>query len=244
MDHERPSPSHQGAEEPSTSGRTWDPLSTIKAKMCKSKHDDAILALAGPAVIALAADPLLSVVDTGFVGHIGPDELAALGVNTALFSFAFVVFNFLATATTPSIAKAVAQGDREGAGRQVWQAGVVALVLGLGVGAGLVAFADPALSWMGADSSPHVHELAHEYLVWRALAAPAALLLTASQGAFRGLQDMKTVLNITVFANMINLALDPLLIFGLHQGVAGAAAATTGEAPGSGITAGLDVARA
>lgn len=37
----------------------------------------------------------------------------ALGVNTALFSFCFVVFNFLATATTPLIAAAVSAGDRQ-----------------------------------------------------------------------------------------------------------------------------------
>ncbi len=37
----------------------------------------------------------------------------ALGVNTALFSFSFVVFNFLATATTPLIAAAVSAGNRE-----------------------------------------------------------------------------------------------------------------------------------
>lgn len=65
-----------------------------------SKHDSAIAALALPAVLALAADPLLSMVDTVFVGRAGAEPLAALGVNSALFTLAFVVFNFLATATT------------------------------------------------------------------------------------------------------------------------------------------------
>ena len=61
----------------------------------------------------------------------------------------------------------------------------------------------------------------------RALAAPAALLMTVGQGAFRGLQDMRTPLAITLAANAINLGLDTLLIVFLGWGVKGAAAATT-----------------
>lgn len=61
----------------------------------------------------------------------------------------------------------------------------------------------------------------------RALAAPAALLMTVGQGAFRGLQDMRTPLAITLAANGINLALDTLLIVVLGWGVKGAATATT-----------------
>lgn len=37
----------------------------------------------------------------------------ALGINTALFSFSFVVFNFLATATTPLVATALSSGDKQ-----------------------------------------------------------------------------------------------------------------------------------
>lgn len=51
----------------------------------------------------------------------GADALAALGVNSALFTFSFVVFNFLATATTPVVAAALAVGDRERAGKVTLQ---------------------------------------------------------------------------------------------------------------------------
>jgi hypothetical protein len=47
----------------------------------RSKHDGAILSLAGPALLALAADPLLSMVDTAFVGQIGPGELVSRGAG-------------------------------------------------------------------------------------------------------------------------------------------------------------------
>lgn len=61
---------------------------------------------------------------------------------------------------------------------------------------------------------------------FRACAAPAALLTTVGQGAFRGLQDMKIPLAITLGANAINLSLDIVLILGLGWGIKGAATAT------------------
>lgn len=73
-------------------------------------------------VLALAADPLLSIVDTLFVGKAGTDALAALGVNSALFTLSFLVFNFLATATTPLVASSLAAGDDMVSGTRVdWE---------------------------------------------------------------------------------------------------------------------------
>lgn len=60
----------------------------------------------------------------------------------------------------------------------------------------------------------------------RSFAAPAALICLSGQGVFRGLQDTRTPLAITLAANSINFILDPILIYGLHMGVKGAALAT------------------
>ena len=102
----RPAPA--GALE--ASAKPWQRL---HLPALRHPRDPAILSIALPAVLALAADPLLSVVDTLFVGRLGAEELAALGVNTALFSLAFLLFGWLATATTPIIATALARGDKE-----------------------------------------------------------------------------------------------------------------------------------
>src|SRR5688572_24737277 len=96
-----------------------------------SSVDRRILRLAVPALGALAADPLLSLVDTVFVSRLGTVSLAALGVDTALFSFAFFVFNFLACATTPMVARRLGAGDDAGAGRVVAQAIFLGLALGV-----------------------------------------------------------------------------------------------------------------
>ncbi|KAK1861096.1 hypothetical protein I4F81_003680 [Pyropia yezoensis] len=65
------------------------------------------------------------------------------------------------------------------------------------------------------------------YLRGRAVAAPAVLGLLSIHGAYRGLRDTITPLRITVAANVVNLVLDPVLIFGAGLGAAGAALATS-----------------
>jgi len=203
-------------------------VEAIKSIFRSNPHDAAIFSLATPAIVALAADPLLQVVDTIFVGHSGSDALAALGVNSALFTFSFIVFNFLTTATTPLVATALSTGDRRRAGMVSMQALMLALILGSGLAAGLTLGADQALELMGADpKNSEMFAMAKEFLRIRALASPAVLVTTVGQGVFRGLQDMRTPLSITLAANSINLALDTVLIIGMGWGVQGAATATS-----------------
>jgi MATE family multidrug resistance protein len=189
-----------------------------------SPYDRDILDLAAPALAGLAAGPLVSLVDTAFVGQLGRVPLGALGVNTSIFSMTFVIFNFLAYGTTPRVGRAVGNDDWEEAGRVVMRA------LTLAVGAGIVALialqalARPILVLMGASEELMAPALA--YLRIRALAGPAVLLITASHGAFRGYQDTRTPMVVTLGFNVVNGGLDPLLIFVLDWGLAGAAAAT------------------
>lgn len=197
------------------SGRVW---------ALHNSHDREIAALAIPALGALIADPLLSLVDTAFIGRLGEDELGALGVAAAVFAVAFVVFNFLEYATTAMVARAVGSGDLEAAGRQVLSALMVAATAGAVVVVVLETAVDPILTVMGAEG--RLRDLAAAYIRIRALAAPAVLVVRAGHGAFRGYQDTRTPLLVTAGINAINLTLDPLLIFAVGWGVAGAAWAT------------------
>ena len=189
-----------------------------------SPHDRDILDLAVPALAGLAAGPLVSLVDTAFVGQLGRVPLAALGVNTSLFSMTFVIFNFLAYGTTPRVGRAVGENNRDEAGRVVARALTLAVGVGIVALVALQAFARPVLSLMGARDELMAPALA--YLRIRALAGPAVLLITASQGAFRGYQDTRTPMVVTLGFNVINGGLDPLFIFVFDWGLAGAAAAT------------------
>ncbi|WP_022836102.1 MATE family efflux transporter [Salisaeta longa] len=198
----------------------------MHALSLRHSHDRAIFDLAVPALAGLAAGPLVTLVDTAFVGQLGPVALGALGINASLFSMTFVIFNFLAYGTTPRVGRALGEGDRAEAGRVVLRALVLALGAGAVALAALQLLARPLLALMGAGE--RLMEPALTYLRIRACAGPAVLLITAGNGAFRGYQDTRTPMAITVGFNLINLVLDPLLIFGLGWGLAGAALATAG----------------
>jgi len=186
--------------------------------------DRRIFALAIPAVGALAADPLLSLADTAFVARLGPEALAALGVNGAIFGFAFVVFNFLAYVTTPLVARAVGAGDQREAEAVISRAVVLGALLGVLATALLVLLASPLLDVMQAG--PGVRGPALDYLRVRAFAAPAVLVTLAAHGGFRGLADTRTPLLVALLANVVNIGLNWFFIFGLGLGVAGSALAS------------------
>lgn len=192
--------------------------------MLSSPHDRDILNLAVPALAGLAADPLVSLIDTAFVGQLGPLPLGALGVNASIFSMTFVLFNFLAYGTTPRVGRAVGDENMAEAGRVVVRALTLAVLVGLIALTALQILARPILLLMGAGAE--LMDPALTYLRIRALAGPAVLLITASHGAFRGYQDTRTPMFVTIGFNVINAGLDPILIFGLDWGLAGAATAT------------------
>ena len=186
--------------------------------------DARIFALAIPAVGALAADPLLSLADTAFVARLGPEALAALGINGAIFGFAFVVFNFLAYVTTPLVARAMGADDRPEAMAVISRALILGGVLGVAASLLLWILAPQLLDLM--QTGAEVRSPAMSYLQIRAWAAPAVLVTLAAHGSFRGLADTRTPLVVALVVNVINIVLNPILIFGLGMGVAGSALAS------------------
>src|SRR5512134_3322911 len=101
-------------------------------------HDREILRLAGPAFLALVAEPLFLLADAAIVGHLGTAELAGLGIAGAVIQTAVGLCIFLAYGTTASVARRIGAGDPRGALAQgvdgIWLAlliGVVTTVVGI-----------------------------------------------------------------------------------------------------------------
>lgn len=187
-------------------------------------YDRRIFRLAIPALGTLLADPLVSLVDTWFVGRLGATSLAALGIAVAIFAVGFWAFNFLSYGVTPLVSHALGEGDELKAGRIVGSGLVAAVGLGFAVAVVLVSAAGPLTELMGGRGV--VHEQAAGYLRIRALATPAVLTIMLGHGAFRGHHDTRTPLTVSLMFNLVNFVLDPILIFGLGWGLNGAAIAT------------------
>jgi len=205
-----------------------------------------LVALSIPVLFSLIAEPLTGLVDTAFVARLGAPPLAALGVGTIVLSGSFWIFNFLGIGTQTEVAKALGSGRRERAREINGLAIVVSLALGIAVLLVGLPFAPWIAELMSAEGS--VHSLAVTYMRVRLLGAPAVLVTIAVFGTLRGLQDMKTPLWIAVGVNVLNLGLDPVLIFGFlgvpAMGVAGAAAASTASQwLGAGVVAAIALRR-
>ena len=192
-----------------------------RVRLRAHRDDRAIVALALPALGALAADPLYSVIDTAFVGHLGTPQLGAVAVGTTVFNASFWIFSFLAYGLTPRVARAFGAGDISRASRLGVQALLLAAVLGAVVTAGGLAGAPALVRAFGAEG--RVASLAESYLTIRVLAAAPVLVALVGHGWLRGVQDTRTAMLITVAGAAANTALDYLFIFGLGWDLAGAA---------------------
>lgn len=183
-----------------------------------------ILRLAVPALGALAADPVVILVDTAFVGRLGTHALASLGVAGAVSTLAFFAFNFLQYGVAPMIGTLVGADRRRDAADVARHAMVIALGLGVVMGAITAVGAPWFVDLMAAP--PESVDGAVTYLRVRALAAPALMAIMVGNGAFRGHQDTVTPLRMVLILNLVNLVLDPLFIFTFGWGLGGAALAT------------------
>jgi putative MATE family efflux protein len=187
-------------------------------------HDREIIAIALPALGALAAEPLYLLADTAIVGHLGTPQLAALALAATALGGLTTVFNFLVYGTTAAVARAHGAGEADRAHELGGQAIWLGLALGCLLALATVALAGPATAALGR--SGHVATLAARYLRISAAGLPAVLLATAGQGYLRGISRLRRPLEIVIASNVANLALELVLVYGLHLGLDGSALGT------------------
>ncbi|MFI8069297.1 MATE family efflux transporter [Streptomyces sp. NPDC086033] len=187
----------------------------------RRQHDREIVALAVPAFGALVAEPLFVMADSAIVGHLGTAQLAGLGIASALLTTAVSVFVFLAYATTAAVARRVGAGDLQAAIRQGMDGIWLALLLGAVVIAVVLPTAPSIVELFGASDT--AAPFATTYLRISALGIPAMLVVLASTGVLRGLQDTKTPLYVAIAGFVANAVLNAGLVYGADLGIAGSA---------------------
>jgi Na+-driven multidrug efflux pump len=190
-----------------------------------------------PCLALWISGPLLSLVDTTFIGRSGlasqsAQQLAALGPATTFFDGATYLFMFLNVATTNLYSSARAQEGEQSVKAEsvVRTAASVSFRCGLGIMLFLFAFSRPLLSlYIGekAASTPGLLDAACDYVKIRALSMPTTLVLGVLQAALLGAKDSVTPLVAIMYATIVNVSGDFLLVNRLGWGLQGAAIATT-----------------
>jgi putative MATE family efflux protein len=182
-----------------------------------------VAALALPALVVLAAEPLYVLVDTAVVGHLGPTPLAALAVGGGVLGLAAWFGVVIAYGTTGRAARRYGAGARAEAVAEGVQASWLALALGAGMLVGIEVLAGPIARTLAGSSE--VAAAATGWLRIAALGIPGLLLATAGNGWLRGVQDTGRPMRYVLGANLLSALLCPFLVYGAGLGLSGSAVA-------------------
>jgi putative MATE family efflux protein len=196
-------------------------------------EDREILRLAVPAFLALVAEPLFLLADSAIVGHLGTRQLAGLSIAGAVLSTLISLCIFLAYGTTASVARRIGAGDVRGALAQGIDGIWLAVVIGAATTIAGVPLTGPLVGLF--DPEARVADQAETYLRIGVLGAVPLLVMLATTGILRGLQDTRTPLVVAVAGNLANVLLNLWLVYGLDLGIAGSAVGTVIAQTGSAV---------
>ena len=188
----------------------------------------AVWRLALPLLGNMALFNLFAVVDMIFIGRLGSTAIAGVAISSTVMGFLFTLAIGLTTGSGALVAQAFGSGERQRAEQVAAQSVFVAMMLSVIVVALGLPLTDRLLQALGAQED--VIAVGKSYLQVRMGGAITMFLYFTFAAALRGAGDTVTPLKIMGLANILNIILDPILIFGWFgfpaMGVAGSAWAT------------------
>jgi putative MATE family efflux protein len=212
-----------------------------EARRDSRRYDREILGLAVPALGALLAEPLFLIADSAIIGHLGTQQLAGLGIASAVLLNAVFLCIFLAHGTTSAVARLAGAGDL----RRAYTQGVDGIWLAVCIGFAMAALGLALAPWLVdlLGASPGARPYAVTYLRVSLLGFPSMLVVLAATGALRGLKDTRSPLLATGVAALANVPLNIVLVYPVGLGVAGSALGTVIAQTGAAVWLGAIVVR-
>lgn len=185
------------------------------------------LRLSYPVILGMLGHTFVAFADNIMVGQLGTAELAAVSLGN---SFVFIAMSLgigFSTAITPLVAEADGAKDQAAAKTALKHGLVLCTMLGLSL-FGLILVCKPLMHHM--KQPPEVVELAMPYLDLVAFSLVPLIMFQAFKQFSEGLSQTKYPMYATILANVVNVTLNFLLIFGYFgfpkMGIVGAAVGT------------------
>jgi putative MATE family efflux protein len=188
----------------------------------------AIFLLAVPMILELMMETTFAVADIFFVGKLGASAVATVGLTeTYLFLFYSIAMG-LSVAVTATVARRIGEKNKEDAAKSAVQAIAIGIIASIPFLIAGIFFSKELLALMGGDL--WVIEEGYKYTQWMLGGNVVIMLLFVINAIFRGAGDAAVAMWVLGIANIINIILDPILIFGWGpipaMGIEGAAIAT------------------
>jgi len=184
--------------------------------------------LAMPMLIGAVLNNLQSIINLFWVGHLGPHAMAAVAVGGTILMLLFPMLMGLSTGTVALVSRAIGAGQREGAAAAAGQSLLLAFVIGILTSIVGWYYSDALAHLLGVEAS--VLPDASAYLRINLIGNFTLYLQIIGAAALQGAGDARTPMWAGIIENILNIVLDPFLIYGLGPfpmlGVAGAAIAS------------------
>src|ERR1043166_3778885 len=189
----------------------------------------AITLLAIPMVLEMTMESLFAVVDMFWVAHLGSDAVATVGLTESVLTLLFAVAMGLSVATTAMVARRIGEKNPKAAAEVATQSVLLGLIVAGASGIAGGIFAPQLLHVMGASDSIVRTGSGYTRVIYGG--SSSVMLLFLINAGFRGGGGAPLAMRALWIANLINILLNPLLIFGLGPfpklGVLGSGVGTT-----------------
>ncbi len=183
----------------------------------------AIIKLSGPLIVAMILMSAYNLVDAIWVSGLGGNALAAVGFVTPLFMILVGLSNGIGAGATSAISRCIGARNQEGVNNTAMHTLVITIIISVILTVLLEIFLNPVLSALGAGNTI---DLAISYGQVTFAGTILMLFTGAAYGILRSEGDTKRTMYAMIISSVVNLVLDPILIYLAGWGIAGAAWAT------------------
>ncbi len=172
----------------------------------------AIFLLAVPMILEMGMESVFAIVDIYFVGHLGADSVAVVGLTESMLAIIYAVAIGLSIGATATVARRTGERDAEGAARSAAHAIYLGVIVSVVMSAIGIIFAPTFLALLGAE--PQVIELGTTFTRIMLGGNAVIVFLFLLNAIFRGAGDAAVAMRVLFLANLLNIFLAPCFIYG------------------------------